>query len=94
MAAALQRRARRLLVEGVELIDQILDLRLHHRPGDIVGCDDDGVVAVPFAHTAAVLKATEAKQAAEQKQIAEIKAGTSDRAWIDAALKRLGCEGV
>jgi hypothetical protein len=37
-----------------------------------------------------VLKATEAKHAAELKQIEAIKAGKSDRAWVDAALTRLG----
>jgi regulator of RNase E activity RraA len=60
-------------------------------PGDVVVGDDDGFVAVPYAAMADVLKATEAKNAAEEKQMAEIKAGTSDRSWIDATLKRLGC---
>ncbi len=59
--------------------------------GDVVVGDDDGFVAVPFAAMADVLRATEAKNAAEEKQMAEIKAGTSDRGWIDASLKRLGC---
>jgi regulator of RNase E activity RraA len=60
-------------------------------PGDIIVGDDDGFVSVPYAAMAEVLKATEAKNAAEEKQMAEIKAGTSDRSWIDATLKRLGC---
>ena len=33
----------------------------------------------------------QAKQAAEVDQIKAIKAGTVDRSWVDAALKRLGC---
>ncbi len=37
-----------------------------------------------------MLKATQAKHAAELKQIEAIKAGKSDRAWVDAALTRLG----
>ncbi len=61
-------------------------------PGDLILGDDDGVVCVPFAQVAAILAATEAKQAAEVKQMADIKAGRSDRSWIDATLKRLGCE--
>ena len=61
-------------------------------PGDLILGDDDGLVCVPFAEVGAVLAATEAKQAAEHKQMAQIAAGTSDRSWIDAALKRLGCE--
>ena len=61
-------------------------------PGDLILGDDDGVVAVPFDAAAGVLKATEAKQAAEAKTMAEIAAGTWDRAWIDAALTKMGCE--
>ena len=61
-------------------------------PGDLIVGDDDGFVAVAYAALADVVKATEAKHKAEDKQIAEIKAGTSDRSWIDATLKRLGCE--
>jgi RraA family protein len=60
-------------------------------PGDLILGDDDGLVAIPFDAVAAVLKATQAKQAAEVKQMAEIAAGTSDRSWIDARLKQLGC---
>jgi RraA family protein len=59
-------------------------------PGDLVVGDGDGLVCVPYAQTAEVLKATEAKHAAELKQIEAIKAGKSDRAWVDAALTRLG----
>jgi regulator of RNase E activity RraA len=61
-------------------------------PGDLIVGDDDGLVCVPFEHTAAILKATQAKHAAETKQLAEIAAGKDDRNWVDATLKRLGCE--
>ena len=61
-------------------------------PGDLILGDDDGVVCVPYAQVATVLAATQAKQAAETQTMAEIAAGTSDRSWIDATLKRLGCE--
>jgi regulator of RNase E activity RraA len=61
-------------------------------PGDLILGDNDGVVAVPYDTTASVLKATEAKQAAEAKTMADIAAGTWDRAWIDAALTKMGCQ--
>jgi regulator of RNase E activity RraA len=60
-------------------------------PGDLILGDDDGLVAVPFDSVASILKATQAKQNTEVKQMAEIAAGTSDRSWIDARLKHLGC---
>ncbi len=61
-------------------------------PGDLILGDDDGFVCVPYVQLATVLAATEAKQAAETKQMADIMAGRSDRSWVDATLKRLGCE--
>lgn len=61
-------------------------------PGDLVLGDADGVLAVPYDAADAVLAATQAKQDAEAQQMAAIEAGTNDRAWVDAALKRLGCE--
>jgi regulator of RNase E activity RraA len=63
-------------------------------PGDMILGDEDGFVSIAYADCEAVCKATEAKHAAETKQMAEIEAGTIDRAWVDATLKRLGCEGV
>ena len=59
-------------------------------PGDLIVGDGDGIVCVPFASTADVLKATTAKHDAEIKQLAAIKAGKSDRSWVDASLKKLG----
>ena len=59
-------------------------------PGDLLVGDGDGLVCVPYEQTAEVLKATEAKHAAELKQIVAIRAGTNDRAWVDATLIRLG----
>lgn len=60
-------------------------------PGDIVIGDSDGVLAVPMADAEEVLKATEAKQNAEVKQMKAIEDGMNDRAWVDAALRKLGC---
>jgi len=61
-------------------------------PGDLIIGDGDGIVCVPFEETEEVLKATETKHQAEIKQLAAIKAGTIDRAWVDARLTHLGCE--
>jgi RraA family protein len=63
-------------------------------PGDLVLGDDDGVLCVPFAAAEAICAETKAKHAQEERQMAAIKAGTVDRAWVDAALKRLGCETI
>jgi regulator of RNase E activity RraA len=63
-------------------------------PGDLVLGDDDGLLCVPYDEVAPVYEATRAKWEAEQRQMKAIEAGTSDRGWIDAALKRLGCDGL
>ncbi len=63
-------------------------------PGDLVIGDDDGVLCVPFDHTEAVFKAATAKFDAEQRQIANIQAGTHDASWVDKQLRDLKCEGV
>lgn len=61
-------------------------------PGDIVVGDSDGVLAVPLAEAEAILAETQAKHGAEERQMQAIAEGTNDRTWVDAALKRLGCE--
>lgn len=63
-------------------------------PGDLIIGDEDGLLAVAIDEAEAILAATRAKHAAEEKQMAAIEAGTVDRAWVDASLKRLGCEGL
>ena len=63
-------------------------------PGDLVLGDDDGLLCVPFDQVGAVYDAAAAKQAAEAAQAANIAAGTHDNGWIDAALRRLGCDGL
>jgi regulator of RNase E activity RraA len=60
-------------------------------PGDIVIGDSDGVLSVPIDGAEEILKATEAKSAAEIKQMAAIEAGTNDRSWVDRALIARGC---
>lgn len=63
-------------------------------PGDLIIGDEDGLLAVAIDEAEAILTATRAKHAAEEKQMAAIEAGTVDRSWVDASLKRLGCEGL
>ena len=62
-------------------------------PGDLIVGDGDGVLCVPFAEAAEIYQAAKAKNDAEQQQIETIRAGRSDRAWVDATLKRLGVKG-
>ena len=61
-------------------------------PGDLVLGDGDGVLSVPLDAVPAVLAAAEAKQAAEQREMQAILAGSSDRGWVLKALERGGCE--
>ena len=63
-------------------------------PGDLVIGDDDGLLCVPYEQVEQVHAAAAAKHAAEAKQMAAIEAGAHDASWVDAALKRLGCEGL
>ena len=59
---------------------------------DLVLGDGDGVLVVPYDEVETVYAATNAKHDAETRQMAAIEAGTNDRSWVDAALKRLGCQ--
>ena len=61
-------------------------------PGDLVLGDADGVLGVPFDAVPAVLAAAEAKKALEEKEMAAILAGTSDRGWVLRTLESRGCE--
>lgn len=61
-------------------------------PGDIMVGDSDGVLCVPIDEAETILKSTQAKSAAEIKQMADIEAGTNDRTWVDRALKDRGCQ--
>lgn len=60
-------------------------------PGDIMIGDSDGVLCVPIDGAEDILRFTQAKSAAEIKQMAAIEAGTNDRTWVDRALKERGC---
>jgi len=62
-------------------------------PGDLIIGDGDGVLCVPFDEVEEVYQAAAAKKKTEDKILADLKAGGSmDRAWIDIALRQLGCK--
>jgi regulator of RNase E activity RraA len=63
-------------------------------PGDLILGDDDGLLCVPFAEAEAIHVAAAQKSAAEARQMANIEAGTHDASWVDASLRRLGCDGL
>lgn len=64
-------------------------------PGDLMLGDDDGLLCVPFDHTATIHGEARAKNEAEAKILANTQAGKLDpKSWVDESLKRLGCEGV
>lgn len=62
-------------------------------PGDLIVGDDDGLLCVPYDQAEQLYAETAAKHAGEEKALAAMAAGEKlDRGWVDAALKRLGCE--
>jgi RraA family protein len=60
--------------------------------GDLIVGDADGVLCVPYADLETILAAANSKSAAESKTLKDIAAGTLDTSWVDAALKRIGCD--
>jgi RraA family protein len=63
------------------------------KPGDLIIGDGDGVLCIPFDEVEEVYQAAAAKKKTEDKILADLKAGGSmDRAWIDIALRQLGCK--
>ena len=61
-------------------------------PGDLIVGDADGLLCVPYEQAEALLTATLQKMEAEKKMLADIAAGALDTSWIDATLKRIGCD--
>jgi RraA family protein len=61
-------------------------------PGDLVCGDADGLLAVPFDQVEAIHADAARKHEAETRQMENIKAGRNDRAWVNAALEKLGCK--
>ncbi|HWI84615.1 RraA family protein [Ramlibacter sp.] len=62
------------------------------QPGDLIVGDADGFLCVPFDDVEAVHRAATDKMAAEAKTMTAIAEGRLDISWIDAALKRIGCD--
>ena len=63
-------------------------------PGDLICCDEDGIVVVPLDEAEAVIAAAEQHQAKEIKAEADIKAGRWARGWVPEALRAKGCQGA
>jgi RraA family protein len=61
------------------------------QPGDLILGDADGLLCVPIDSAEEVLAATRKKMEAEKKTLEDIANGTLDISWIDATLKRIGC---
>jgi RraA family protein len=64
-------------------------------PGDLIVGDGDGFVCVPYDDVETVYEMASKKSAGEVKILENTLAGRfDDKSWIDASLRRLGCEGV
>lgn len=61
------------------------------QPGDLMVGDADGLLCVPYDDVEEILAATHKKMELEKEMLAAIAAGQLDTTWIDAMLKRLGC---
>ena len=61
-------------------------------PGDLIVGDADGLLCVPFGSVDEVLAAVRKKMELEKQTLADIAAGTLDTSWIDATLRRIGCD--
>jgi RraA family protein len=62
------------------------------QPGDLMVGDADGLLCVPYDNVEEVLAAVHRKMEAEKQTLADIAAGKLDTSWIDATLKRIGCD--
>ncbi len=63
-------------------------------PGDIIIGDMDGVLCVPKADAARVLKLARAQEEKERSIQKAIQQSAWDRSWVDETLKAKGCAGV
>ncbi len=59
-------------------------------PGDLIACDEDGVVVVPRADAATVIAAAEAHAEKEHEAMKAIDEGRADRAWVGKILRDRG----
>lgn len=63
-------------------------------PGDLIVGDEDGVLCVPFDSTEAVYAGVQKTMQREASVLAQTRAGTVDRSWVDELLRARGCAGV
>jgi RraA family protein len=63
-------------------------------PGDLIVGDEDGVLCVPFDSTEAVYAGVRKTMQREASVLAQTRAGTVDRSWVDELLRARGCTGV
>ena len=61
-------------------------------PGDVIVGDADGVLAIRPEEAAGLAAAAKKKAADEAGAMKAISAGKANRAWVDEALKKGGCE--
>ena len=61
-------------------------------PGDLIVGDLDGVLAIPRQDIAGIHAAASAKAAAEKQTLEDIARHALDTGWVDAALRRIGCD--
>lgn len=61
-------------------------------PGDLMLGDADGVLCVPMAGAEEILAAARKKVETEKTTLENIAAGKLDQSWVDATLKRIGCD--
>ena len=55
-------------------------------PGDIIVMDADGIIVIPLADAAAVLKSANAFQAQDVAKVLAAANGTAKREWVDKKL--------
>lgn len=60
-------------------------------PGDLVLGDADGLLCVPYEAAQSIYAVALERQKLEHRDMAASVSGDWDRAWVDAALCRLGC---
>jgi RraA family protein len=63
-------------------------------PGDLIACDQDGVVVVPREDAPAVIAAAEAHSQKEHGMMADIDARRFDRGWVSQTLSGKGVARV
>lgn len=61
-------------------------------PGDLIVGDKDGVLSIPCDQIEFVYELASKRHRGEIAKLAAIDSGQNDRSWVEAKLKKLGCE--